>query len=107
VSPKKDGIHGMAQVDSSTPDSSSRDRSPAAGSFLAAGRRSWSNLWLTPLLKNSSVGLNDGAVYYDTKPLIQKRLRNHESVRFLFFGSDDVLAISTEPERSDPSQVAI
>ncbi len=102
--PKKDQIHGLGQVD--LIDTRLMVEGPIGGgwSFLAAGRRSWFDVWLTPILKGSSVGITSAPIYYDYQALIQKDFSSHESFRLTLFGSDDNLAIiNSSPSASDPT----
>jgi hypothetical protein len=91
--PKKDGYHGMAQLD--TIDARLLVEGPiAAGwSFLVAGRRSWFDLWLKPILARTGADVTTAPVYYDYQAVISKDINPHSSFRLMFFGSDDALDI--------------
>ena len=92
--PKKDDYHALAQAD--LIDLRVLAEGPIAGgwTFLAAGRRSWFDLYLTPILTNAGAGVVAAPVYYDYQLMIQKDLDAHSSLRFLFLGSHDVLAVT-------------
>jgi len=89
--PAKDGrFHGMAQVD--LIDGRLLVEGPIADGwrFLVAGRRSWFDVWLGPILSRAR-GVSVAPVYYDYQAMVQKDFDAHQSLRFLFFGSDDRL----------------
>jgi TonB family protein len=91
--PKNDGkLHAMAQVDFID----ARvlvERSIGSGwSFLVAGRRSYFDLWLGPILE-ASAGVSTAPRYYDWQVMLKKELGPDHDLRFLFFGSDDRLEI--------------
>jgi TonB family protein len=91
--PKKDGYHGFAQLD--LIDARLLAEGPIAGgwSFLVAGRRSWFDLWLKPILKRFDAGVTTAPRYYDYQVMITKDFNAHSSFRLLFFGSDDAIDI--------------
>jgi TonB family protein len=96
--PSKDGrFHGMAQADFI--DARLLVEGPIGNTgwkFLAAGRRSWFDVWLTPILTRQG----DTSVvprYYDYQLELQKTINSHSSFRLLFFGSDDELSIVQPP----------
>jgi TonB family protein len=102
--PKKDGYHGLAQVDMI--DTRLLVEGPIADgwSFLAAGRRSWFDLWLGPVLSATGFGVSTAPRYYDWQLMVQKDLSRHSSFRVLFFGSDDQLSLLNQaPGSSDPT----
>jgi hypothetical protein len=93
--PKKDGYHGMAQLD--LVDARLLVEGPIAGgwSFLVAGRRSWFDLWLGPILKRVDAGVSIAPRYYDYQVLVFKKIDERSSFRLTFFGSDDAIDIIT------------
>jgi TonB family protein len=101
--PKKDGYHGLAQVD--LIDGRLLVEGPIADgwSFLAAGRRSWFDLWLGPVLSATGAGVTTAPRYYDWQVMVQKDLDRHSSFRLLFFGSDDALDILNQTPNSSNS----
>ena len=104
-SPKRDGLHAMGQAD--LIDTRLLVEGPigkTGWNFLLAGRRSWFDVWLTPLLKGSGIGITTAPRYYDYQAMLQKDLSARQSFRLLFFGSNDDLAILNQsPSASDPS----
>lgn len=102
--PRTDRLHGIGQADLIDTRLVLEGPLGAGWSFLAAGRRSWFDVWLTPLVNGGSLGLTTAPVYYDYQAMIKKDLGSHESVRLVFFGSDDVIAIlNKSPNASDPA----
>jgi hypothetical protein len=102
--PKKDGYHGMAQAD--LIDTRLLVEGPIADgwSFLAAGRRSWFDVWLGPALKATGAGVTTAPRYYDWQLMVEKDFDRHSSFRILFFGSDDRLDILNQtPNSSNPT----
>ena len=91
--PKKENYHALAQAD--LIDLRLLAEGPIADgwTFLAAGRRSWFDLYLTPILTNAGVGVVAAPVYYDYQVMVQKDLSSRSSLRFLFFGSHDALDV--------------
>lgn len=91
--PKDDGkIHGLAQVDLIDV-RMLVERSIGKGwSFLAAGRRSWFDAWLGPILE-SSAGVSTAPRYYDYQLMVKKEFAKEHELRLFLFGSDDRLEI--------------
>jgi TonB family protein len=101
--PKQDKIHGFAEVD--LIDARVMVEGPIADgwSFLVAGRRSYFDLWLGPLLTSLGAGVTAAPVYYDYQALIEKRWSSKESFRVMVFGSDDRFALTLNTvSASDP-----
>jgi TonB family protein len=102
--PKQDGsFHGFAQVD--LIDLRAEVEGPIADgwSFLAAGRRSYFDLWLLPVLKGTGANFTAAPVYYDYQALVEKKWSSKESFRLMFFGSDDRFALTTNTtDAADP-----
>lgn len=61
--------------------------------FTVAGRRSYVDTWLGPVLKGLGANVSVAPVYYDYQATLEKQLSPHSSVRFGFFGTDDRLQI--------------
>ncbi len=103
--PKKDGLHGIAQVD--LIDTRLLLEGPlldTGWNFLAAGRRSWFDVWLTPILKGAGYGVTTAPIYYDYQLMLERDLGARSSLRFSLFGSDDLLnIINQSPSASDPT----
>jgi TonB family protein len=91
--PKKDGIHGFAQLD--LIDARLLAEGPIGGgfSFMVAGRRSWFDLWLAPILAKTGADVTTAPRYYDYQALVSKDIDAHSSFRLMFFGSDDAIDI--------------
>jgi len=92
VSPDKK-IHGMAQVD--LIDARLVAKGPIADTgwnFAIAGRRSYFDVWLKPVLEAADAGVTTAPVYYDYQAILHREWKR-QSVRFMFFGSDDRLKI--------------
>ncbi|MDB4946515.1 MAG: TonB family protein / TonB-dependent receptor [Labilithrix sp.] len=94
---KDKGIHGLAQAD--LIDARVLAEGPVANTgwkFSVAGRRSYVDLWLKPVLTKAGAGVTTAPVYYDYQAMLQKDWGGGKhSVRFFFFGSDDRLQILT------------
>ncbi|MBX3190306.1 MAG: TonB family protein [Labilithrix sp.] len=92
---KKDGrIHGLAQAD--LIDARVLAEGPIGNTgwnFAVAGRRSYIDLWLKPLLEQAGAGVTTAPVYYDYQLMVQRDFGKKHSLRFFFFGSDDRLEI--------------
>ncbi|HEX3769567.1 MAG TPA: carboxypeptidase regulatory-like domain-containing protein [Polyangiaceae bacterium] len=98
-------LHGMAEVD--LLDSRVLAQGPLFDTgwrFAIAGRRSYLDVWLGPLLKSLQSSVSVSPVYYDYQAILERDLDKHSTLRFAFFGSDDKLAIlnqnasASEPE---------
>ncbi len=105
ASDRKGCYHGMLELDlinaralAQGPIGSSKD-----WSFAIAGRRSWIDAWLKPVLKSTGVGVSTAPVYYDYQAIVE---RKHDKSRtsFRFYGSDDRLdLLLTDPAAEDPA----
>ncbi|HEY4014597.1 MAG TPA: TonB family protein [Polyangiaceae bacterium] len=92
--PKKDKIHGFVEAD--LIDVRGLVQGPIGNSgwsFALAGRRSWFDVWLGPVLQAAGAGVSVAPVYYDYQALVQRDLGKDSSIRFAFFGTDDRLDI--------------
>ncbi len=93
--PKKDGkFHGMAQVD--LIDARFLAEGPVFNTgwnFALAGRRSYVDVWLKPVLTASGAGVSTAPVYYDYQAILARDISKNQSFRLFFFGSDDRLDI--------------
>ncbi|MDI1479218.1 TonB family protein [Polyangium sp. y55x31] len=96
--PKKDGrLHGMAQLDLIDARLLVEGTIPKTGvTFLIAGRRSWFDGWLGPVLTAAGAGVSTAPRYYDYQVMLKKDFGQKASLRLLFFGSDDGLEIFNE-----------
>jgi TonB family protein len=103
-SPKKDRLGGLLQFD--LLDGRMMIEGPLSKStrFLVAGRRSWVDAWITPLLKNGGNGVTAAPVYYDYQAMIEHDFSSKTTGRLLFFGADDRLALTlASPSADDPT----
>jgi TonB family protein len=70
---------------------------------LVAGRRSWVDAWLGPVLRNAGAGVSVAPVYYDYQAMIEQDLSSSTKARLLFFGADDRFRITVgSPSSDDP-----
>ncbi len=104
--PKKDGkVHGLAQVD--LIDARLLAEGPlwnTGWNFLVAGRRSYVDVWLKPVLTASGAGVSTAPVYYDYQAMLEKDFSKTQNFRLFFFGSDDRLDILIKSvNASEPS----
>jgi TonB family protein len=91
---RDDGIHGMTQVDAI--DARILAEGPIANTgirFLVAGRRSWFDLWLGPVLKATGTEVTTAPRYYDYQVMLERDFGSRQSLRLFFFGSDDAIDI--------------
>ncbi len=97
--------HGLAQVDFI--DGRVLAHGPIANTgwdFAIGGRRSWVDVWLKPVLEQTGAGVTTAPVYYDYQAMVEKKWSKDQSLRFLFFGSDDRLDILLKTvNASDPA----
>jgi TonB family protein len=91
--PKKDGLHGMAELDLIDARLLAEGPIGAGFSFLVAGRRSWFDLWLAPILSKTGAGVTVAPRYYDYQAMITKDIDAHSSFRLMFFGSNDAIQL--------------
>jgi TonB family protein len=91
--PKSDRVHGLAEVN--LIDARAIVQGPifnTGWNFLVAGRRSYVDTWLGPVLKAAGESVSIAPVYYDYQAILEKNF-GKSTLRFSFFGSDDRLAI--------------
>jgi TonB family protein len=101
---KKGCFHGMAQVDLIDGRLMLQGPLPAKDwSFAVAGRRSWIDVWLKPVLESAGSSVTAAPVYYDYQAIVDhKTAASRFSLRF--FGSDDKFRIIvTDPAAQDPA----
>jgi|HubBroStandDraft_2_1064218.scaffolds.fasta_scaffold03786_3 TonB family protein len=105
LDPKADKFHGLAEVD--LIDSRLLAQGPIGDTgwrFAVAGRRSYIDTWLGPVLKAANAGINITPVYYDYQAVLERNLDKHSTIRFAFFGSDDRIDILTSNvDAGDPT----
>jgi TonB family protein len=104
INPATDRLHGMAEVD--LIDSRVLAQGPIFDTgwrFAVAGRRSYLDLWLGPVLKAAKSSVSVSPVYYDYQAVLERDLGKRSVIRFALFGSDDALALlNTNTSSSEP-----
>ncbi len=104
-SPRRDGFHGLAQVD--LIDARLMAEAPLGDHtrVLVAGRRSWLDAWIGGVLEQGgAVGVTTAPVYYDYQAVLEHDISRNTTARLLLFGSDDRMRIVVNaPDASDPS----
>jgi TonB family protein len=96
--------HGLAQADFIDARLMLRGPVPLADgwTFEIAGRRSYVDAWLGPVLEGS-VGLKTAPVYYDWQAFAETKPTARSTFRLGFFGSDDRLAmVLKDTDAQDP-----
>jgi TonB family protein len=72
-------------------------------SFAVAGRRSWIDTWLRPVLEEAGSSVTSAPVYYDYQVIAERKVGDSRT-SFRFYGSDDRLElIITDPFAQDPA----
>lgn len=105
--PKSDRLHAMVQAD--LIDTRALVQGPIFDTgwrFALAGRRSWFDVWLGPVLSAANASVSVAPVYYDYQALVERDLDRHSTLRFGFFGSDDRLAILLQSPSSSAPDLA-
>ncbi|MGD0525251.1 MAG: TonB family protein [Polyangiaceae bacterium] len=107
--PKSDRIHAMAEAD--LIDTRALVQGPifdTGWKFAIAGRRSWFDVWLSPVLSAANASVSVAPVYYDYQAIVERDLDRHSSLRFGFFGSDDRIDILLQsPSSSTPDLAGV
>ncbi|MBM4361405.1 MAG: TonB family protein [Deltaproteobacteria bacterium] len=101
---KKGCFTGLAQVD--LIDTRALVQGPIGGgwTFAVAGRRSWIDSWVGPVLESTGAGVTSAPVYYDYQLIAENRPSPDSRVSVRFIGSDDQLKILvTQPFAEDPA----
>ena len=98
-------LHGMAQVD--LIDARFLARGPIAKNWtvFVAGRRSWIDAWIGPVLESSgAVGATSAPVYYDYQAFVETKPTAMSRFRVGYFGSDDRLKLFLKsPAEGEPA----
>lgn len=103
-SPKKDRYSGLVQFDLIDGRIVAEGPIDSKTRFAVAGRRSWVDAWLGPVLRSAGAGVSTAPVYYDYQLIVERDLTDRLTARVFFFGSDDRLAITVNtPSPSDPA----
>ena len=101
---RKGCFHGMAQVDLIDGRLMLQGPLPMKDwTFAVAGRRSWIDAWLKPVLESAGSSVTSAPVYYDYQAIVDhKTAASRFSLRL--FGSDDKFRIIvTDPAAQDPA----
>jgi hypothetical protein len=90
---RKGCFHGLAQVD--LIDGRFLFRGPIAKdwTFAVAGRRSWVDTWLKPVLESADAGVTSAPVYYDYQAIVEYKPSTRRKLKAQFYGSDDRLEL--------------
>ena len=104
-SPRDDGYHGMMQID--LIDARFLVEGPVPNlentSFAFAGRRSYIDAWLGPVLESAGAGVTQAPRYYDYQAILEHKW-DEGKLRGSFYGSDDRLEILIgEPQPGEPA----
>lgn len=97
--------HGMVQAD--LIDTRALVQGPVLGSkdwsFALAGRRSWIDTWLKPVLESAGSNVTSAPVYYDYQAIVERNKGPNDKLSFRFYGSDDRLELLiNNPAAQDP-----
>jgi TonB family protein len=104
-SPRDDCHHGLVQFD--FVDARLMLEGPVPNldgwTFAAAGRRSYLDAWLGPVLEEAGAGVTQAPRYYDYQFLVERKWDTGR-FRTSFYGSDDALEILIgEPQPGEPA----
>jgi len=104
VTDRRGCFHGMAQVDLIDGRLMLQGPLPMKDwTFAVAGRRSWIDAWLKPVLENAGSSVTAAPVYYDYQAIIDRKT-NSSRFSLRLFGSDDKFRIIvTDPAAQDPA----
>ncbi len=97
--------HGLVQVD--LIDARLMVQGPIGASknwsFAVAGRRSWLDTWLKPVLEEAGASVTSAPVYYDYQALAEYK-KDNSRTSFRVFGTDDRFEIIiNDPVAEDPA----
>lgn len=105
--PKEDGkYHGLLQVDLIDGRAMLEGPIPLLKGwrFAAAGRRSYVDTWLGPVLKSAGAGVSQAPVYYDYQFMAETNPTQDSKFRIAFLGSDDNLKLLVDkPSAGEPA----
>jgi TonB family protein len=94
ASPKSDRLHALVEVN--LLDSRFVLQGPLFDTgwrFTLAGRRSYFDAWLGPVLTATGANVSVAPVYYDYQAILERDLTKRSSLRLALLGSDDRLAL--------------
>ncbi len=102
-SPKKDGYHGLFQIDLIDARLMAEGPITEKTRFLVGARRSWLDAWLPGVLRKTGADVTAAPVYYDWQAVLEHDISDKTTGRLLFMGSDDRLElILNSASESDP-----
>ncbi len=103
-SPRKEGYGGLFQVDMLDARLLAEGAVGDKTRFLLAGRRSWLDAWLKPVVEDSGLQVSSAPVYYDYQAMIEHDVTRDTTARLFAYGSDDSLELLlSSPNAADPS----
>lgn len=100
---ENDCMHGLAQVD--LIDTRAMLQAPLGKdwSMAIAGRRSWVDAWLKPVLEEAGAGVTAAPVYFDYQVILEHKASKDRRFRAQFYGADDLLKIIiNNPSAEEP-----
>lgn len=103
-SPRRDGFHGLAQVD--IVDGRLMMETPIGEhtGILIAARRSWVDAWIGAVLEDTGTDLKAAPVYWDGQAIIEHDFSRRTRGRLSFFGADDRFKLLIKsPDAADPA----
>lgn len=101
---KRGCFSGIAQVDLIEGRVLLQGPLPIKGySFALAGRRSWLDAWMGPVLNHYEVSVRSLPVYYDYQFILERKVSADARTSLRFFGSDDRFAAVVDPLAQEPA----
>lgn len=102
--PANDCYHGLAQLDLIDGRLMLEGPITDGWSFLVAGRRSWIDAWITPVLEEAGAGVTSAPVYYDYQAIVEAKPSAKSRFSLRAYGSDDRFEILIEdPAAQEPA----
>ncbi|GMV15344.1 MAG: membrane protein [Polyangiaceae bacterium] len=104
-SPKRDRFHGLLQVDLIDGRVLAEGPIGQKTRLLFAGRRSWIDAWIGPVMEEGGgVGVSTAPVYYDYQAMLEHDVAKHTTARVTYFGFDDRMRfVLNAPDPRDPA----
>ncbi len=94
---------GLAQVDLIEGRFLLQGPTPVKGwNFIAAGRRSWLDAWIGPVLKSADANIKTLPVYYDYQGILETKPTKQSRLSFRYIGADDRFAAVIDPVAQEP-----
>lgn len=101
---KRGCLSGIAQIDLIEGRVLLQGPLPIKGySFAVAGRRSWLDAWMGPVLEHYEVNVRSLPVYYDYQFILERKVSHDARTSLRFFGSDDRFAAVVDPLAQEPA----